>query len=123
IVGSYFVQIHYKGQESLIFSILVADTRTHPMTKVIREMSTQAYVLCILSLGMGMIPLEKDAPPLRLVFWETTQACNLSCKHCRASAVTWRDPNELSFEQACRMMDDWPRLGMPILVFSGGEPL
>ena len=24
------------------------------------------------------------ASPLRLVFWETTKACNLSCKHCRA---------------------------------------
>ena len=23
-------------------------------------------------------------PSLRLVFWETTKACNLSCKHCRA---------------------------------------
>ena len=23
-------------------------------------------------------------PALRLVFWETTKACNLSCRHCRA---------------------------------------
>jgi radical SAM protein with 4Fe4S-binding SPASM domain len=63
------------------------------------------------------------APPLRLVFWETTQACNLACKHCRASAVSWRDPDELSFDEACRMMDGMKALGSPVLVFSGGEPL
>lgn len=60
---------------------------------------------------------------MRLVFWETTQACNLACKHCRASALSWRDPRELSFEEACLMMDDMVRLGRPVLVFSGGEPL
>ncbi|HXB98175.1 MAG TPA: radical SAM protein [bacterium] len=64
-----------------------------------------------------------QAPPLRLVFWETTQACNLACKHCRASAVAWRDPAELDFDQARRMMDGMQALGRPVLVFSGGEPL
>ena len=62
-------------------------------------------------------------PPLRLVFWETTQACNLACKHCRASAVGYSDPNELSFSEACHMMDGMVALGRPVLVFSGGEPL
>ena len=23
-------------------------------------------------------------PSLRLVFWESTKACNLTCRHCRA---------------------------------------
>ncbi len=23
-------------------------------------------------------------PPVRIVFWETTKACNLRCQHCRA---------------------------------------
>lgn len=63
------------------------------------------------------------APPLRLVFWETTQACNLACKHCRASAVGWSDPRELKFDEACKMMDAMVLLGRPVLVFSGGEPL
>jgi len=62
-------------------------------------------------------------PPLRLVFWETTQACNLACKHCRASAKTWRDPLELTTPEALGMMDAFPKLGKPVLVFSGGEPL
>jgi radical SAM protein with 4Fe4S-binding SPASM domain len=63
------------------------------------------------------------SPPLRLVFWETTQACNLACKHCRASAQPQADPHELSYEEACRMMDGMRALGRPVLVFSGGEPL
>lgn len=67
--------------------------------------------------------MQTAVPPLRLVFWESTQACNLACKHCRASAVSWRDPDELSFSEACSMMDGMARLGGPVLVFSGGEPL
>jgi radical SAM protein with 4Fe4S-binding SPASM domain len=67
--------------------------------------------------------MQTPVPPLRLVFWESTQACNLACKHCRASAVSWRDPGELSFDEACAMMDAMARLGSPVLVFSGGEPL
>jgi radical SAM protein with 4Fe4S-binding SPASM domain len=47
----------------------------------------------------------------------------LACKHCRASAVAWRDPQELSYAEACRMMDAMVELGRPVLVFSGGEPL
>lgn len=27
-------------------------------------------------------------PSLRLVFWETTKACNLTCRHCRAVPTT-----------------------------------
>ena len=34
-------------------------------------------------------------PPLRLVFWETTKACNLTCKHCRAVPQTAIGPHEL----------------------------
>lgn len=67
--------------------------------------------------------MRTATPQLRLVFWETTQACNLACKHCRASAVTWRDPGELSHKEACGLMDDMVALGRPVLVFSGGEPL
>ncbi len=47
----------------------------------------------------------------------------MACKHCRASAKTWRDPDELTTAEALGMMDDWEELGNPVLVFSGGEPL
>ena len=63
-------------------------------------------------------------PTPRLVFWETTGACNLRCVHCRRE---WESapPNELSTtEVKTRLIDAiadarWHS----ILVFSGGEPL
>ncbi|HOQ84799.1 MAG TPA: radical SAM/SPASM domain-containing protein, partial [Phycisphaerae bacterium] len=30
----------------------------------------------------------KSAPPLRLLFWETTAGCNLECVHCRRLDVS-----------------------------------
>jgi radical SAM protein with 4Fe4S-binding SPASM domain len=64
------------------------------------------------------------APALRLVFWESTAGCNLSCLHCRrldVSCALMRD--DLTTEQARQMIRSLPETGRPILVFSGGEPL
>ena len=36
-----------------------------------------------------------DLAPM-LVIWEVTQACDLSCVHCRASAQSERNPKELT---------------------------
>ncbi|MEX0891962.1 MAG: TIGR04053 family radical SAM/SPASM domain-containing protein, partial [Gemmatimonadota bacterium] len=58
-----------------------------------------------------------------LVIWETTQSCDLACKHCRADAVTDRHPLELTTDQARRMMDDVRRFGRPLFVLTGGDPL
>ena len=65
-----------------------------------------------------------DAPPLRLLFWETTAACNLACVHCRRLDVSQKlSQDDLSTEQATSMIRALPDIGRPILVFSGGEPL
>ncbi|HSJ32224.1 MAG TPA: TIGR04053 family radical SAM/SPASM domain-containing protein [Longimicrobiales bacterium] len=58
-----------------------------------------------------------------LVIWEVTRACDLACKHCRAEAVTNRNPLELSTEQGMRLMDDVRRFGRPLFVLTGGDPL
>lgn len=58
-----------------------------------------------------------------LVIWETTQACDLACKHCRAEAQPDRHPGELSTAEAKRMLDDVRRFGPVIFVFSGGDAL
>lgn len=64
------------------------------------------------------------APPLRLVFWETTTGCNLSCVHCRRLEVSRElSRGDLSTEQATAFVRSLPESGKPILVFSGGEPL
>lgn len=60
---------------------------------------------------------------LRLVFWETTNACNLRCAHCRASAVEDRGSEELSLEQAESLLSDIASFCRPVIVLSGGEPL
>jgi len=65
-----------------------------------------------------------DEKPL-LVFWETTKACLLACKHCRAEAVTKPLPGELSLEEGEMLIDQVAGFGKPspILVFTGGDPL
>jgi radical SAM protein len=58
-----------------------------------------------------------------LVIWETTQACALSCSHCRASARPWRDPLELDTEQGFSVVTQTAAMGTPLIVFTGGDPL
>jgi radical SAM protein len=58
-----------------------------------------------------------------LVIWEVTQACDLSCAHCRASAAPFRDPRELSIEQGFRLLEAVKDFGDPLMVFTGGDPL
>ncbi|MEX1184900.1 MAG: TIGR04053 family radical SAM/SPASM domain-containing protein [Gemmatimonadota bacterium] len=64
--------------------------------------------------------LDFDQAPF-LVIWETTQACDLACRHCRAEAVPDRSPAELSTDQAKDLMDEVRRFGPIIFVFSGGD--
>lgn len=60
---------------------------------------------------------------LRLVFWELTAACNLKCRHCRAEAQDGAVANELSTEQVTAVAADIRKVGDPIVVLTGGEPL
>jgi radical SAM protein len=66
--------------------------------------------------------LDFEKAPL-LVIWEMTRACELACRHCRASAINQRHPDELTTGEALRLIEDVAELGVPLLVFSGGDPL
>jgi radical SAM protein with 4Fe4S-binding SPASM domain len=69
-------------------------------------------------------PSPVVAPPLRLVFWETTTGCNLECIHCRRLDVSRElSKRDLTTEQSLAFIRSLPETGRPILVFSGGEPL
>ncbi|MBI3667660.1 MAG: radical SAM protein, partial [Acidobacteria bacterium] len=59
----------------------------------------------------------------RLIFWELTTGCNLRCIHCRASATELMSPEDLSYEESCRVIDQIAAYAPFILVLSGGEPL
>ena len=63
-----------------------------------------------------------DQAPM-LVIWEVTQACDLACVHCRASAQSERNPAELTTEQGYRLLDEIRSFGEPLMVFTGGDPL
>jgi len=65
---------------------------------------------------------------LRLLFWETTIKCNLTCAHCRRLESDEAAGKDLSTAQAQDLIEQLADLGksqafMPVLVFSGGEPL
>jgi len=67
---------------------------------------------------------EPAAGPLRVLFWESTSRCNLSCMHCRRQDV-WPTAghDEMATDQARGMLDDVAAMGQPLVIFSGGEPL
>jgi radical SAM protein len=58
-----------------------------------------------------------------LVIWEMTQACDLACVHCRASARPGRDPGELTTAEAMRLVDTVRAFGRPLFILTGGDPL
>jgi AdoMet-dependent heme synthase len=66
-----------------------------------------------------------SAPPLRIVFWETTTNCNLLCVHCRCiDVIDERPSRELPTARALDLVDQLAALSpRPLLVLSGGEPL
>jgi len=61
----------------------------------------------------------------RMIYWEMTRACDLACRHCRAEAIPWRDPAELTTEEALGLLDQIVAFGepRPHLVCTGGDPL
>jgi radical SAM protein len=58
-----------------------------------------------------------------LVIWEMTQACDLSCIHCRAKARTKRHPLELSTAEAFHLIDQIAQMRVPRFALTGGDPL
>ncbi|MFZ5832717.1 MAG: TIGR04053 family radical SAM/SPASM domain-containing protein [Planctomycetota bacterium] len=68
-------------------------------------------------------PTDFDLSPL-MFYYEVTLACDLVCKHCRASAQENAHPEQLSGEQSRALIDQvaaFPR--RPMMVFTGGDPL
>lgn len=65
-----------------------------------------------------------DERPM-LVFWETTRACALACRHCRASATPEALPGQLTPAEGHALVDQVAAFGRPypILVMTGGDCL
>ena len=58
-----------------------------------------------------------------VVVWNSTKTCNLKCRHCYMSSDAQKYQNELTTEEAKRFIDDLAEFKVPVLLFSGGEPL
>lgn len=58
-----------------------------------------------------------------VVIWETTRACDLACRHCRAEAVPYRRPDELTTDEAKAMLRKVREFGKVVFVLSGGDCL
>ena len=56
-----------------------------------------------------------------IAIWEVTQACDLACVHCRASAQPDRHPMELSTEEGKHLIDQIAALKVPVFVLTGGD--
>ncbi|MDO5483325.1 MAG: radical SAM protein, partial [Desulfovibrionaceae bacterium] len=67
--------------------------------------------------------LEDGSPACKLIAWEVTRSCNLACKHCRAEAHPEPYPGELSTAEAKALIDTFPAVGKPIIIFTGGDPM
>ncbi len=74
------------------------------------------------ALSRSRFSVDFDQSPL-LVIWEVTRSCELACLHCRAEAIHKRDPLELSPDEGKALLDDVHRMGTPLIIFTGGDPL
>lgn len=59
-----------------------------------------------------------------VVFWNVTGRCNLVCTHCYSASGPGRETGEELFHAEARaLIDDLAETGVPLVIFSGGEPL
>ena len=68
-----------------------------------------------------LLQFSKDKRPV--VVWNMTRRCNLKCVHCYAHAKNIPSDNEMSTEEGKVLLDDLAAFGVPVVLFSGGEPL
>ncbi len=68
--------------------------------------------------------IDFDQRPM-LIFWESTRACLLACKHCRAEAMPYPAPGELSPTEGLHFIESLTGFGRPypVLIITGGDML
>ncbi len=66
-------------------------------------------------------PTEETPRPI--VVWNCTRRCNLYCIHCYANAGSQSSPGEMDTASGKAFIRDLADFGVPVLLFSGGEPL
>lgn len=72
------------------------------------------------SRGQKFGAVEGQGP---VVVWNSTRTCNLRCIHCYMDAKPQKYSGELTTDEAKRFIDGLADFRVPVLLFSGGEPL
>ncbi|MDP2960493.1 MAG: 12,18-didecarboxysiroheme deacetylase [candidate division Zixibacteria bacterium] len=72
-------------------------------------------------LPSSLLQFSADKKPV--VVWNITRRCNLKCVHCYSASDNLLYPDELSTEEGKKLIDDLASFEVPVLLFSGGEPL
>ena len=65
--------------------------------------------------------VSQNAGPV--VVWNSTHTCNLKCRHCYMNSDEKKHSDELTTAEAKKFIDDLADFKVPVLLFSGGEPL
>jgi 12,18-didecarboxysiroheme deacetylase len=68
-----------------------------------------------------LLQFAADKKPV--VVWNVTRRCNLRCVHCYAQADMTAAPRELNHAEGLALLNDLRQFGVPVVLFSGGEPL
>lgn len=58
-----------------------------------------------------------------IVVWNITRRCNLKCQHCYSDSKNRLYPGEVKTKEAHRILEDLASFKIPVVLFSGGEPL
>lgn len=58
-----------------------------------------------------------------VVVWNITRTCNLRCIHCYSDSGSDIAEKELTTGEALSLIDDLAQFNVPVILFSGGEPL
>jgi 12,18-didecarboxysiroheme deacetylase len=67
--------------------------------------------------------LQFSADKKPVVVWNCTRRCNLKCVHCYSQSENKQYEGELSTDEGLALLEDLAKFGVPVTLFSGGEPL
>lgn len=68
-----------------------------------------------------LLQFSKDKKPV--VVWNVGRRCNLRCVHCYSQSHNESYEGELDHDQGLALIEDLGKFKVPVLLFSGGEPL
>ena len=68
-----------------------------------------------------LLQFSSDKKPV--IVWNVGRRCNLRCVHCYSQSGDREYSGELTDGEGQRLLDDLAAFGVPVVLFSGGEPL